>query len=661
MPVQAQILEDRLLLTSDFVFDAGLESHEGFDLTLTNDGTQLLLLDSGDGLVVKAQSLSDNTGVVIVVGSNLDETLRLDASIGASFSVSFAGGAGIDELVGPGIDNTWEVTGNGVGTLNTHVSFQELENLTGGVDNQDTFVFGQNGALSGMVEGGDRGFDTVVFNGTYNTVGYHVTGSDSGVITLGEEVVEFDGMEPILITEAAEVFTYDGTIGDDVITLRDIPDANGVAMEIVGTGETIQFVNPTEKLVINGRLGEDEITVQSLDASFAADLQVYGNDGGPPELVSDANTDSIIFAGSINTHGGYLEAFAESISVADGVTLSTKDPIDVTAVDDIVFRARRIGTNVLENAAPATGLSKEVDINIGRNAKLEAGSIFLIAQAVDRTFSEIVGIDRLTTKFLINPVQEKVSNLTALPVKFLIKESHAKVTLQEGAQILADGAVGVYAKAIANATGKAHGNLVSIGYAQATAIAEVDIQAKTSINAGDAVVVTSDGDATASMTALTQRGTAFVINEDTSQYAGSLAVTFAESSSKVTMADEAEIISGKTANVRASGKLVSNADSTSGLFSNGNAVVAAGLELSKANIKTEVNGNITAKAGDGSVVKIEIDPTVEEGEIGYVDFENDMIYIGPHALETEDTINYSNRRGNDIPGLVDGQDYVIIA
>ena len=67
-------------------------------------------------------------------------------------------------------------------------------------------------------------------------------------------------MEPIQFTAPVGTFTYDGTNSDDVITLLDIPDVGGVNMRITGTGESVEFVNPTVELIIKGHLGSDTIT-----------------------------------------------------------------------------------------------------------------------------------------------------------------------------------------------------------------------------------------------------------------------------------------------------------------------------------------------------------------------------------------------------------------
>jgi hypothetical protein len=63
----------------------------------------------------------------------------------------------------------------------------------------------------------------------------------------------------------------------------------------------------------------------------------------------------------------------------------------------------------------------------------------------------------------------------------------------------------------------------------------------------------------------------------------------------------------------------------------------------------------------GYTVKIEIDPLeTDPKKPGYVDYANSRIYVGPNALVTEDVINYTNRRGTSIGGLVDGRSYFVI-
>jgi hypothetical protein len=126
------------------------------------------------------------------------------------------------------------------------------------------------------------------------------------------------------------------------------------------------------------------------------------------------------------------------------------------------------------------------------------------------------------------------------------------------------------------------------------------------------------------------------------------------------------VTAGKTVNILATGDETTDASATSGLFSTGLAGLAFGVGLSDADIKTEVNGQVTANQESGAVVKLEFDPTATN----VIDFNNNSIDLAvalgnstakiPHALKTGDKVSYSNRRGNSIGGLGDGQDYYVV-
>ena len=333
-----EALEPRVLLSATPFYTA-VSAQAAVDLTLRvenqNGVDTLQLLDTLSGSVKASAAVASLTGPIEIFGSSFDDTLHIASDLSAiAGGVLFDGGAGANTVAGPSADATWNVDGTDGGNVDG-VRFTHVAHLAGAANNKDTFVFGAGASLSGIAEGGTQGFDTVVLNGAYQSVSYIVTGADSGTIKLDDVGVLFSGMEPVQFTQAAGTFTYDGTIGNDTISVHDILDAGGFNMEISGTGETVQFANPTNALIVNGLLGADTITVASLDPLFAADLQVYGFDGNPPGLVSDPLTDAVTFTGSISTNGGYLEVFADHISVADGVTLSTKDPNDPNGTNEI--------------------------------------------------------------------------------------------------------------------------------------------------------------------------------------------------------------------------------------------------------------------------------------------------------------------------------------
>ena len=164
------------------------------------------------------------------------------------------------------------------------------------------------------------------------------------------------------------------------------------------------------------------------------------------------------------------------------------------------------------------------------------------------------------------------------------------------------------------------------------------------------------------MTASTSRELDSTPNPGAAQVALSLAVSNATVNAHINVATGATIDAAKTANIISSGNIKSAASAESGIFSDGTAGLAFGLDFSTANISTTVDGTVVARMVPGSVVKIEIDPLVtDEDAIGYVDYARDMIHVGAHALVTEDTITYTNRRGTSIGGLVDSRPYYVVA
>ena len=309
-------------------------------------------------------------------------------------------------------------------------------------------------------------------------------------------------------------------------------------------------------------------------------------------------------------------------------------------------------------------------------------------------------------------------------MKLLVKQSSANISLQEGAQFLSSGTVGMYATATADASGNASGSLASIGYGRASASAIIEIQKDVVIDAAAAVIVAATGSATADIGASAARE-GYIAGTLNSTQPVSLAIGVADAhvTSHVTVAQGASIMAGKTANVAAAGEIGAAATGEAGLDDEGVAGLGFGIEVSKADIHTIVNGNITARAEDGYTVKVEIDPLVAKSDytsdqtvaglkkgktveltadvnddlpagtvmeyigasvadtvalatqnyadvslwekstpaLGYVDYDTDRIFFGDVALVTEDVIDYTNRRGTSIGGLVDNTSYYVIA
>ena len=94
-------------------------------------------------------------------GSGGADTFFLASSQGSATTVT---GAGTDDtLVAPNITNTWNITGSNSGNVNGIV-FTAIANLLGG-SGTDTFKLTSTGSLSGKVDGGSGGTDTLDYSG----------------------------------------------------------------------------------------------------------------------------------------------------------------------------------------------------------------------------------------------------------------------------------------------------------------------------------------------------------------------------------------------------------------------------------------------------------------------------------------------------------------
>ena len=224
-----------------------------------------------------------------------------------------------------------------------------------------------------------------------------------------------------------------------------------------------QFVAPAGSLKIQAKEGADTIEVKSLDPLFSADLLLYGNREGAPTGIPDLATDTILFSGNTYTDGGDIEAFAEAITVGDGVIIDTRPDTLPGETGNITFRARRINITELTNLSPLMVNVRDVEISIGADAELRGGDIYLFAQAEDRSLTTLLGTDRVVNNFVIKPLANFVAGLAAMPVKVLYKQSEATITIGEDAQIVGSGTVGLYATAAADASGVAKSIFLSVG------------------------------------------------------------------------------------------------------------------------------------------------------------------------------------------------------
>src|SRR5262245_56359528 len=295
----------------------------GFDVTLRID-------DSVETAGVKGGILFEGgAGNDVLVGADRTNIWQLsDDGSGKVGSVSFrgvdrlVGGSGEDTLAGPQADSVWNITGSGSGHLGS-VEFAGIENLAGAAGNKDTFVFGAAGRLSGVVDGGAAGFDTLVLDGGhYTNVVYAATGPNSGTIERDGALLRYEGLEPIfdnLSTTNRIIRTSNFT---DNARLTDSGTSLTLAsVDAVPTFESITFAKPTNSLTIDlgGDNGipfvsdTDRLEIQALTLNAA--LIVNG----------EAGKDAVTVTGNMNLSGKSLIVNAEQIAINPGVTVMAND------------------------------------------------------------------------------------------------------------------------------------------------------------------------------------------------------------------------------------------------------------------------------------------------------------------------------------------------
>ena len=335
-------LEPRLLLAADIGFD--LANH----FAAEGDVTLRVLQENESLSQVQYVELVDNTTgwafetlrvdpgqAVMIMGTPFNDTLVVDAGGAVSFGIVFDGGAGFDTLaIETDRDTQWTIDGDNAGRVEgpAAVEFHSTEVLRGAAGNDDTFIFQDGGALAGLVDGGDAGFDTlVVAGGSYERGEFIVTGPDSGSIVLDGSVITYAGLEPVDTRGAvfAEI-NFVGSRAEDTVRLERLADGN---LQLVGDGfEDHLFSAPTSAINIDlgtaqtdpfnplfpGR-GADRLIVDV--SGLSASINVTGLD----DVIIDGATDLQFF-------GDFHVTAGRAIIVEDGASIETTGRIDLLAV-----------------------------------------------------------------------------------------------------------------------------------------------------------------------------------------------------------------------------------------------------------------------------------------------------------------------------------------
>jgi hypothetical protein len=295
--------------------------------------------------------------------------------------VVFQGGAGSDAITGPPTDTEWHVTGVDAGHV-AGLSFQEVENLLGAAGNQDVFIVQGTAYLTGVMDGGAGGFDSMVLrDGTFQQVDYFATGPHSGTITRDGNVISYDGLEPITDNTATANKTFATSDWPDTATLTDNGDGTVTLASLpyplpailpggitipVSTFEGITFVKPTASLTINlgssaldGQPGGTEVPLASRDRLTVNNLNL-----ATANLILDGQlgADTIRIAGIVTAGNvtiladrieipGTLNVISLTATAADGGAAAG----DGTITGGVIYAAPEAVIDLTGGTVTATG------------------------------------------------------------------------------------------------------------------------------------------------------------------------------------------------------------------------------------------------------------------------------------------------------------------
>ncbi|MCH8042464.1 MAG: fibronectin type III domain-containing protein [Planctomycetes bacterium] len=269
--------------------------------------------------------------------------------------LGFDGGDGDDTLIGPDAASTWAINAANGGNLagSVTVSFSDVENVTGGTGTDD-FTFANAGSLTGAVDGG-AGTDTLIGDddGNVFTVTAANEGTLAGKTSGFSNVENLTGgaaTDDFTITAAGSLTgSIDGGSGGaNSLTNAGagntwtISGANSGTVTDLGTG----FSNIAS---LTGGVGEDDFTITaagsltgSIDGGSGGANSLTNAGAGNTWTISGANAGSVTDVGT---------GFSNIASLTGG---SAEDDFTITAAGSLTgsIDGGSGGANSLTNAGP---------------------------------------------------------------------------------------------------------------------------------------------------------------------------------------------------------------------------------------------------------------------------------------------------------------------
>jgi len=428
----ASSADDTFVVAPEGSLAGGLDGGVGGnDVLITPPGHSI------DSAGIEVELLSESSAAAAPIDVGASGTLDLSAEIGdLTLSVTSPGeitvtgsaasdgtytgvssilsGGGNDLLVGPGENATWVVSGGDSGQLvygsgGIVMDFSGIESLAGSDAANDAFTMAAGGSLSGGIEGGAGGTDTLVIQGdqTVITGGIESTLIEpaGGILDLSAE----NGNVSISIT-AAGALTITGTQSRD-------GDYRGVTSIVGGAGNdlvigsagdvTWNITGNNSGTIIYAGTQLEFAGIENLQgAAHNVDTFVVSADGNLSGSVDGGafGTDELIIDGSQEVASEGVEVDKFNLALTGGVL----DLSGEAAAASIVITVTGAGTATVSGSANADGSYRGVMsiLGSGGNATLtgpdedatwnvdgaDAGSLAFAYGAVSMEFSGIANL-----------------------------------------------------------------------------------------------------------------------------------------------------------------------------------------------------------------------------------------------------------------------------
>jgi hypothetical protein len=210
--------------------------------------------------------------------------------------VGVVGGSGVDTLSGPAEHSTWMITGIDAGTVGPTV-FSGIENLSGNGDNEDAFVLGPDGNISGSIDGGAPGYDSLMIQAqNIDTVVVIPGPTGAGTADYDGRTIQYSGLETFVDASDSNVLV-NGTVLADNLVLEGDPQLG--SMRIVSTlyqfllpdgstSDSLSFANPAASLTVDLKAGADSLRLGQFDTGFSASLFIAAAAGEDQLIGPDA-------------------------------------------------------------------------------------------------------------------------------------------------------------------------------------------------------------------------------------------------------------------------------------------------------------------------------------------------------------------------------------